>query len=114
MKVTPWFALAVPPIRARLAHVAQGGVKVLHRSLVILLVKSPHGPLEPQRAEVEELAGGVAAHGRSIASAPLDANQARRSRPGTHPCQQGRLCNTRVYRIPPHGTGGNVSSFTVS
>ncbi len=81
MKVSPWFALAVLPIRARFAHVAQGGAKVLHRSLVILLVKSLHSPLKPQSAEVKELAGGVAVHGRSIASAPLGANQARRSRP---------------------------------
>ncbi len=68
-------------ISARFAHVAQGGAKVLHRSLVILLVKPLHSSLKPQSAEVEELAGGVAAHSWSIAPAPLDANQATRSRP---------------------------------
>jgi hypothetical protein len=56
------------------AHVVQGGTKVFHRPFVILLLKSPDGSLQPESTKIVKLAGGVAAHGGSIARASPSGN----------------------------------------
>jgi len=57
-------------IGARSPHVAQGSSEILHRSVVVLLPKSPHGALQPEIADVEKLAArSIVAHGAHIAPA---------------------------------------------